>query len=122
LVLASPAALAAGFVIGPRTKLAAAIAVVLGEVGLAICTFSVLPRIFPLAARSRLAISSACALLGMTFASLWTLGEYPLQPFLDLSRMVHVHGVLNALGFVLCGLLGWSLVFPAVPDSAKVQQ
>jgi hypothetical protein len=108
-VLVGPAALAAAFLIGPRAKLAAAIAVAVGESGLALFTLSVLPHISTGVARTLLAISSVCAFLGMTLASLWAIGEYPLQPFLDLSRMVQVHGVLNSLGFVLCGLLGWSL-------------
>jgi hypothetical protein len=121
-VLVGPAVLAAGFLIGPRAKLAAAITVAVGESGLALFTLSVLPHISFGAARTLLAISSVCALLGMTLASLWAIGEYPLQPFLYLSRMVQVHGALNSFGFVLCGFLGWSLAFPRPSDSVGVQQ
>src|SRR5690242_14157809 len=32
---------------------------------------------------------------------------------IDIPRMVRVHGWLNALGFVLCGLLGWTLMLKA---------
>jgi hypothetical protein len=40
----------------------------------------------------------------------WAIGEFPLQPFLHLDEMARFHGTANALGFVLCGLVGWNFV------------
>jgi len=39
----------------------------------------------------------------------WAIGEYPLQQFVNLDQMERFHGTANALGFTLCGLLGWIL-------------
>lgn len=43
----------------------------------------------------------------MALAASWALGEFPLQPFVDLGRMERIHGTLNAVGFGVCGLIGW---------------
>lgn len=42
-------------------------------------------------------------------------GEYPLQPFVDIRLMAEFHGVLNAVGFCLCGLWGWTRMIPWRP-------
>jgi hypothetical protein len=55
-----------------------------------------------------LLLSSASVVAGMALAAMWALGEYPLQAFMDLGRMERYHGVLNALGFGICGLVGWT--------------
>ena len=46
----------------------------------------------------------------MIFAAVWAVGEYPLQAFVNIRQMAEFHGVLNAVGFVVCGLIGWWLV------------
>jgi hypothetical protein len=51
--------------------------------------------------------ASACVTAAMIYAATWALGEYPLQPMTDLSRMERIHGVLNAVGLGAIGLLGW---------------
>jgi hypothetical protein len=43
----------------------------------------------------------------MALAASWALGEYPLQSFVELGRMERIHGSLNAIGFGICGLIGW---------------
>jgi hypothetical protein len=54
-----------------------------------------------------LIFSSGCVVAGMVLAASWALGEFPLQAFVELGRMERVHGTLNAIGFGICGLIGW---------------
>jgi hypothetical protein len=121
-VLGGPALLAAGFIVGPKVKPAAAIVVALSEAGLALAMLAAVRSIQNGATRVLLVASSASALFGMALAGRWALGEYPRQPFLDLARMARLHGVTNAIGFVLCGLLGWVKAFRAWQDGAELPQ
>jgi hypothetical protein len=56
-----------------------------------------------------LAVSAASILAGMACAVAWAVGRVTDWSFISLGEMARVHGPLNALGFCLCGLLGWTL-------------
>jgi hypothetical protein len=67
-------------------------------------------------AQVRLALASGCWLLGLSGLSLvggmllagtYALAHYLGAPWIDIQQMLPTHGVLNALGFSLCGLLSW---------------
>src|SRR5882757_4350502 len=106
-VVAGPALLGLAFLVGPRMKLTGVILIVTGQFGLAAGMVRVaLGNVNPLA-RAMLLLSSGCVAVGMALAASWALGEYPLQPFVDLGRMERVHGTLRAVGFGICGLIGW---------------
>jgi hypothetical protein len=107
--LAGPAFLAAGFVIGPRVKLAAALLLAVGEILLGACMLFSIPRVAEVGARVFLGVSAASVAAAMCFAALWALGEFPSQPFLDIARMAAWHGSLNAFGFTFSGLVAFSL-------------
>ena len=102
--LGGPALLAAGFVIGPTLKLAAALLVALGEIALAACFIAAVPGVTDARARILLFVSAASVAVAMCLAALWAFGEFPRQPFLDIARMAAWHGSLNAFGFTFCGL------------------
>ncbi len=108
-VLAGPAVLAGAFVIGPRAKLAAALFLAMSQFGLGACVWLANPAVSSRVAKVLLRLSSLSLVLGMCLAFIWALGEYAGQPFLNLAHMARWHGVANALGFTLCGLLGWSI-------------
>jgi hypothetical protein len=108
-VLLGPGILAAGFVIGPRVKLLAAIVLATAEIGLAISFLFALRKIRSVAAKLLIAISALSVVFSMGMAGLWAIGEYPLQPFVHLAEMARLHGTANAFGFTFCGLLGWTL-------------
>ncbi len=108
-VLAGPGLLAAGFVVGPHLKLAAALMLVISEIGLALFFLIALRGMRPRSAQVLVALSSACVLFSMVLAAIWAVGEFPLQPFVHLAEMAKLHGTANALGFTVCGLLGWTL-------------
>jgi hypothetical protein len=43
----------------------------------------------------------------MLLALSWALGHVVDTPYLPLEWMVATHGLANATGFALCGLLAW---------------
>src|SRR5580704_7048303 len=109
-VVCGPGILGLAFMLGPRVKLVAALLIALGQFGLAAGMVGV-----GIAAKGRggrwlLFVASASVAAGMILAAVWAVGEYPLQAFVNIRQMAEFHGVLNAAGFVLCGLLGWCLV------------
>lgn len=108
-VLAGPGLLAAGFVIGPRVKLAAALLVACSEAGLSLYFLAGIAKLRPRLAQVFVSLSAISVLLAMVLAAVWAIGEFPLQPFVHLSEMAKFHGAANALGFILCGLIGWTL-------------
>ena len=103
-----PGLLGLAFLVGPRLKLAAVMLVVVGQFGLAAGTIRVAVGTENSVGRAMLLFSSGCVVAGMVLAATWAMGEYPLHPFVDLARMERYHGVLNGIGFGVCGLLGWT--------------
>jgi hypothetical protein len=106
-VVVGPGLLGLAFLVGPKVKLAAVILIVVGQVGLATGMVRVAMGNVNLVARTLLLLSSGCIVAGMALAASWALGEYPLQSFVELGRMERIHGTLNAIGFGICGLIGW---------------
>jgi len=106
-VVIGPGLLGLAFLVGPKVKLAAVILIVVGQVGLASGMIRVaLGNVNPVG-RGLLLFSGGCVVAGMALAASWALGEYPLQSFVELGRLERIHGTLNAIGFGICGLLGW---------------
>jgi hypothetical protein len=54
-----------------------------------------------------LTISAAVLVVTMLLALSWALGHVVATPYLPLEWMVATHGLANAVGFALCGLLAW---------------
>jgi hypothetical protein len=106
-VLVGPGMLAAGFVVGPHLKLMAALLLVTSEAGFAVLSLLACRRLQPRWTRVLVGLSAASVLGAMGLAGVWAIGEFPLQPFVHLSEMAKFHGTANALGFTICGLLGW---------------
>ncbi len=108
-VVCGPAILGLAFMFGPKVKLAAALLIALGQFGLAggmVCA--------GIAAKNNggrwlLFVAGGSVAAGMILVVVWAIGEYPLQAFVNIRQMAEFHGVLNAVGFVVCGLLGWSV-------------
>jgi hypothetical protein len=111
--LLGPGLLAIGFMIGPKVKLFAAMLVVIGQCGLAVGMTRIAWADIRSVAGIALQASALCVIAGMLLAALWALGEYPLHPFADLYRMERIHGTLNAIGFGVVGLVGWTRIHVA---------
>ena len=108
-VLVGPGLLAAGFVIGPTLKLVAALTIAVSEFALAAFFLAAIPNIRPRLAQILIMLSATSVMFAMVLATIWAVGEFPLQPFVHLDEMARLHGTANALGFTSCGLLGWTI-------------
>jgi YndJ-like protein len=105
--------LALGITFSASLECAAALLLALSLVSAAgITALVVLPRVANRTARAMLAVSAASLLAAMLFAGSYALGKYNGRDWLDIPEMAAMHGVINALGFSLCGLVGWNLVGP----------
>ena len=51
-------------------------------------------------------ISSVSIMSGMTLAMVYAISEFTSQQWIGIPMMIPTHGLTNAFGFVLCGLLG----------------
>lgn len=106
-VVCGPGILGVAFLLGPKLKLIATVLIAVGQIGLAIGMVRVGIAENGGIGRWLLFVAGGSVAVGMTLAAVWAIGEYPLQPFVDIRQMAQFHGVLNAVGFALCGLLGW---------------
>jgi hypothetical protein len=99
--------------------LAAALVLIIGEAGLAAWTLPAVGRVKSRAAQIFLALSAVSVIPAMLLAGLWAVGEYPFQPMLNIPQMARVHGTINAIGFVFCGVFGWTLHMRYVPPAKE---
>jgi hypothetical protein len=109
-VVLGPGLLGLAFLAGPKVKLFAALWIVAGQFGVAAATLHIASKGKSGAGRILLCVSAGSVFVAMAFAAVWAIGEFPLQPFVDLYRMERIHGVLNALGFGVCGMAGWKML------------
>jgi len=99
-VLVSPALIGFAFFVSPIAQLPGVVALSMGVVILAIPIL----RSRPDALRT---ISAMSVLVPMVLAVWWTTGLAFDVPHLSLAWTAATHGVVNALGYTVCGLLGW---------------
>lgn len=119
-----PFVVAAGFVMSPTLRVFAVCAFALSMVGLAVLLTMETRSLTVLTARILLRVAALVSLAGMSLASVYAIGEYAHQDWLTIPRMATTHGWMNAMGFVLPGLLAWLVQFqaqrPALPQSRLV--
>lgn len=113
-VIAGIALVAAGITLARFTPVVEVIAAVLfaaSMLGLAALVLLVaVPATQIRLAQALLAVSAASVLITMLLAGGYAIGRFVGMPLIDIPRMVQFHGWLNALGFVMCGLLAWTLI------------
>ena len=103
--------LALGITFSPSLECAAALLLAASLVSAAgITGFVVLPSVTERGAKALLAVSAASVAAAMAFAGIYALGKYTGRNWLEIPEMAKVHGFINALGFSLCGLVGWNVV------------
>jgi hypothetical protein len=113
-VVLGPAVLGLAFLLGPKVKLVAALLIALGQFGLASGMVRAGIAAKNASGRWLLFVAGGSVVAGMILAVVWAIGEYPLQAFVNIRQMAEFHGVLNAIGFVVSGLLGWRVVSTGV--------
>jgi hypothetical protein len=109
-IIGGPAIVAAGFVLEfALLKLVGALLLAVASIGLAGFLLPVLPWIRLRLAKVLLSVSAVSLVVGMILAATYAVGEFTERYWLLIPQMARLHGTVNALGFTLCGLLGWSL-------------
>ena len=103
-----PFVLAAGFVFSPALRFAAAVSLSACMTALALVLWWV-ARNWTTAPKIYLRAASLAAVLAFPLAGLYAFSEYRHRDWITVPAMANSHGLLNGLGFVLLGLLGWVL-------------
>ena len=111
-VIGSPPLIAIGFVFSPLLQMIAVMWLTASVVGLSVLSFRVLPRLHHRLAKALVSISATSGLVGMAFVGVYAVGEFTGQWWLSISHMARTHGVINAVGLTLCGLLAWLMESP----------
>jgi hypothetical protein len=106
-VVSLPYFVAAGFVISPALKMTAAVLFSGGVAALAVFLRNFSRRLENRSARALLQVASAAILVGMLFSGAYAVANFLGSDALTIPEMARTHGLLNAMGFCLCGLLGW---------------
>jgi YndJ-like protein len=60
--------------------------------------------------------SPATILAGMTLACVYAFGKFLGKNWIFIPAMARAHGLLNGIGFVLVGLLGWIIELTEIPS------
>jgi hypothetical protein len=107
MVVALPYLVAAGFVTSPMLKMAAALLFSASVAALAVFLRSVAKRANDGTAGGLLQIAAGSVFAGMVFAAAYVIADFMGSEALPIPQMVRTHGILNAVGFCLPGLLGW---------------
>jgi hypothetical protein len=107
IVAGLPFAVAAGFVLSPILKMVAAILFSISVAALAIGVRACGRKAEATPARILLQVAAASIFAGMVLAGAYVISDYAGSDALTIPQMARTHGILNAVGFCLSGLLGW---------------
>jgi hypothetical protein len=107
VIIGTPFLVAAGFVYSLTLKMIAAVVLSIGVITLAALELWIAKTLSMRLSRTFVRLSGLCVAVAMVLASIYAIGDWLKQDWLVIPRMASTHGVLNALGFSLLGLLGW---------------
>jgi hypothetical protein len=117
-IVAGTPLVAVGITFSPATALVGAIVISTGLVLLAILVLGwVVRALGSFAAQTLLVVSSLSSIVAMILACLFAYSLVTNTVIIDIPQMALTHGILNSVGFSLCGLLAWSLVALPVEKS-----
>jgi hypothetical protein len=100
---------ALGFLGLPVANWMGAILTAVGGIGIGLATLAVARTLVGRVATAMAAIAGASLLVSMPLAAIYATGTLTGLSWLDLDVMARVHGGLNALGFALPAMVGWTL-------------
>jgi hypothetical protein len=107
VVIGMPFVVAVGFVTSPQLKLGAAALFSASVAGLAVVLRSSAKRLDSGTARILFHVASVSVFAGMVLSTAYAMVDFRGSDVLPIPQMARTHGVLNAVGFCLPGLLGW---------------
>ena len=107
-VMLSPPIVAAGFTFAGPLQVVGAIVLTAGLFALAGLTLRlIVPVVDDGLTKTLMAVSAISVFVPMLLAVQWAVGANYGTPALSIPAMGQTHGVLNAVGFTLCGVVGW---------------
>ncbi|WP_052666345.1 YndJ family transporter [Nitriliruptor alkaliphilus] len=109
-IVVAPPIIAVGFLTVGALQIVGAVLLTVGTYALAWVTLRHVVPTVPRSAAWLLGLSSVSVLVPMLLAVQWAVGTNLGTPALSIPHMAATHGVANAVGFALLGVLGWRLV------------
>lgn len=110
LLTVAPPVVAAGFTLAGALQIVGAVLLTAGIVALSVVMLRVIVGAAQGLARPLLTVSAVAPLLPMVLAVQWAVGWNLGTPALSIPQMAATHGLVNAVGFVLLGLVGWTAI------------
>lgn len=107
LAIGMPYVVAIGFVISPALKMTAAAVFSASVAALAVLLRSYATHAEQREARLLLQVAAGAVFAGMVLSSVYAVANFAGSDVLTIPQMVRTHGILNAVGFCMVGLLGW---------------
>jgi hypothetical protein len=102
--------LAAGYVLHvPSVRLLGATVLVVALCGVSLLTLAAQRNVLSRPAQLLLALSATSVIVAMAYAGVYALADFVGEVWVAIPHMARTHGVINALGFSVCGLVGWTL-------------
>lgn len=110
-IVAGTPLVAAGITFSPFIALVGTLMIASALFLLAILAVAfIVPQIDSLTARILLSVSAVSSVCAMLLACIYAYSIVAKMLLIDIPQMAKTHGLLNAFGFVLCGLIAWSIV------------
>src|SRR5579859_2544806 len=107
VVVGMPFVVAVGFVVSPALKMVAALLFSASIAVLAIAVRGCGRAAEHRTARLLLQVAAAAVFAGMVLSGIYAVVDFMGSEVLTIPQMARTHGILNAFGFCLLGLLGW---------------
>jgi len=102
--------LAMGYVLHVRgLRLTGATLLVAALMIMAIWVLRNLRGVEPFTARVLLGVSATSAVIAMIYAGIYALADFFGAVWIAIPQMARTHGAIQAVGFSVCGLLGWTV-------------
>jgi len=110
-VIAGTPLVAAGITVSPVLALVGALVISLGLYCLALLNLVwIVPQIASLLPKILLMFSSLAVVPAMILAGVYAYSIVFQKLIVDIPQMAMTHGIINAFGFALCGLVAWTLI------------
>jgi hypothetical protein len=106
-----PYMVAVGFVVSSMLKMVTGVVFSVSVAVLAVFLRSSGKMAQNSAARILLQIAPGFVFAGMVLGAVYAIADFRGSAVLPIPQMARTHGVLNAVGFCMCGLLGWLVEF-----------
>jgi len=113
-VVALPFVVAVGFVVSPALKMVAALLFSASVAALAVFLRAWGKQVKDATARVLLQVAAGAVFAGMVFSGAYAVADFVGSDVLTIPQMARTHGILNAVGFCLPGLLGWLVEWSGV--------